>query len=314
LKLIETLRKLGVTSEESGLKFLDSSLRHSLKFWDWFVDWNSVFANAKRHSQNLKIWNQLIGTSDFESDCSSLLEQNPQIAQSIPALLVREGSGSTKFSLVQDISDLTLGDLEFDFSKPATTEDLRKSTIQFMIGTGLSKLFTSGTITNLNDYLVGVEAGLNSNARKNRSGTSMETVVEAFLNVFCKQHPSIKYLSQATTTEIKREWNIEIGSLGEGRRFDFAISDGRKLVLMEVNLYNSAGSKLDSIARSYPELEGFVKEAGHTFVWVTDGPGWKKSLSSLGKAFGNMDHLWNLEVLYAGALNDVFGVRTKQPD
>lgn len=308
MKLIETLKKLGVTSEESGFKFLDSSLRHSLKLWDWFVDWNSVFTNAKRHSENLEIWNQLIGTSDFEADCLLLLERNPQIAQSIPALLVREGSGSTKFSLVQDISDLTLEDLEFDFSKPAASENLRNSTIQFMIGTGLSKLFTSGAVTNLNDYLVGVEAGLNSNARKNRSGTSMETVVEAFLKVFCKQHPSIKYLSQATTGEIRRQWNIDIGSLGEGRRFDFAISNGHKLVLMEVNLYNSSGSKLDSIARSYPELEVFVKDAGHTFVWVTDGPGWKKSLSSLGKAFVNMEHLWNLEVLYSGALNDIFDV------
>lgn len=306
MKLIQTLSKLGITSEESGFKFLDSSLRHSLKLWDWFVDWKVVFANAKMHEENLEIWNQLIGTSDFETDCETLLESHPQIAQSIPALLVREGSGSSKFSLVQDISDLTQEDLEYDFSKPADSEELRESTIQFMIGTGLSKLFTSGSVTNLNDYLVGVEAGLNSNARKNRSGTSMETVVEAFLNVFCAKNPNINYLRQATTSEIKRQWSIDIGSLGEGRRFDFAISDGKRLVLMEVNLYNSSGSKLDSIARSYPELEGFVKNAGHTFIWVTDGPGWKKSLSSLGKAFVNMEHLWNLEVLYSGALNDIF--------
>jgi type II restriction enzyme len=306
MKLIQTLKKLGVTSEESGFRLLDSSLRPSLKLWGWFVDWDTVFGNAKKSRQHLNIWNQLIGTSNFSDDCDQLLVSHPEIVKAIPALLVREGRGGAKFSLVQDIADLTLDDVEYDFSKPATTPELRASAIEFMEGTGLSKLFTSASISNLNDYLVGVEAGLNSNARKNRSGTSMETVVEAFLKVFTQKNPSISYMSQATTSEIKRAWKIDIGDLGNGRRFDFAVSNGRKLVLMEVNLYNSSGSKLDSIARSYPELESFVKEAGHTFVWITDGPGWKKSLASLSKAFESMEHLWNLEILYSGALNDLF--------
>ena len=306
MKLLETLRKLGVTSDESGFNFLNSSLRPSLKLWSWFVDWEGVFSTAHKQRSNLDKWNTLLGTSDFETDCLALLEKNPEIVKSIPSLLVREGKSPSKFSLVEDITDLTVPDLQFDFSVNAVSVEQRLSAIQFMVGTGLSKLFTSGKVSNLNDYLVGVEAGLNSNARKNRSGTSMETVVEAFLKVMSDKNPKVKFINQATGSEIKRLWGIDIGDLGKGRRFDFAISDGTKLVLMEVNLYNSSGSKLDSIARSYPELEGFVKNAGHSFVWVTDGPGWKQSISSLSAAFGSMDYLWNLEILYSGALEELF--------
>jgi len=306
MKLLETLKKLGITSDDSGFSFLNSTLRPSLKLWNWFVDWDGVFLTAAKQRRNLDLWNSILGTEDFESDCLDLMERHPEIAKSIPSLLVREGKSPSKFSLVEDIADLTVPDLQFDFSVNAVSPEQRLSAVQFMVGTGLSKLFTAGNIGNLNDYLVGVEAGLNSNARKNRSGTSMETVVDAFLKALISKNPKLKYINQATGAEIKRLWGIDIGSLGNGRRFDFAISDGKKLVLMEVNLYNSSGSKLDSIARSYPELEVLVKNAGYSFVWVTDGPGWKQSLSSLNSAFGSMDYLWNLEILYSGALEELF--------
>ena len=35
------------------------------------------------------------------------------------------------------------------------------------------------------DYTIGVEAGLDSNARKNRGGTSMENIVEVFIKDIC---------------------------------------------------------------------------------------------------------------------------------
>ena len=48
---------------------------------------------------------------------------------------------------------------------------------EFLDSTGLTKILQSGQIKNLVDYVFGVEVGLDSNARKNRSGDIMENLV-----------------------------------------------------------------------------------------------------------------------------------------
>jgi type II restriction enzyme len=39
--------------------------------------------------------------------------------------------------------------------------------------------------TILVDYMIGVEAGIDSNGRKNRSGQAMENIVDIFIDDFC---------------------------------------------------------------------------------------------------------------------------------
>lgn len=305
MKLTNALKQLGIADEASGFELLQRGFRKSLKLWSWFVDWRKVFSGVSRLEPKLRIWDELLGTSDFEIDCFSLLEKHPEIVTVIPDLIVREGKSPRKFSVASDLTDLTKADLLFDFSVPATSPELRTSAVRFMVESGLSALFESGGVVSLRDYMIGVEAGLNSNGRKNRSGTSMEDVVGAYLQGFCDSSPDVSFIAQATPLRVKEEFGLDIQALGKDRRFDFAVHRGGKLVLMEVNLYNSSGSKLDSIARSYPELEEKVKAAGHTFVWVTDGPGWAKSMSSLRAAHLTMDHLWNIEILYSGAIREL---------
>ena len=47
--------------------------------------------------------------------------------------------------------------------------------------TGLFNLLQNHLVNNLYDYVLGVECGLNSNARKNRGGHLMEDAVEKFI-------------------------------------------------------------------------------------------------------------------------------------
>ena len=51
----------------------------------------------------------------------------------------------------------------------------------FMRETGLFHLLEKHLVNNLYDYVLGVECGLNSNARKNRGGHLMEDLVEKFI-------------------------------------------------------------------------------------------------------------------------------------
>jgi hypothetical protein len=209
------------------------------------------------------------------------------------------------FAIVSDISDLTKPDLVFDFSHPANSEADRKLALQFFKQTGLIKLFTKDGVKNLVDYVIGVEAGLDSNGRKNRSGTSMETIVESYLKQFCLTH-KLTYLPQATSSAIKSKWGFDVPVDKSSRRFDFAISNSKKLVLMEVNFYGGGGSKLKATAGEYRGLHNYLKDAGYEFVWITDGQGWESTKEPLGEAFEELDYIWNLNWLSRGYLEDLF--------
>lgn len=51
----------------------------------------------------------------------------------------------------------------------------------------LLKLFADKTIKNLVDYAVCVEVDLEARARKNRSGTAMDTIIGIYVKTICKK-------------------------------------------------------------------------------------------------------------------------------
>jgi type II restriction enzyme len=54
----------------------------------------------------------------------------------------------------------------------------------FFRESGLRDILADRKISNLSDYVFGIETGLDTNARKNRSGTLMEGIVEDFVRDF----------------------------------------------------------------------------------------------------------------------------------
>ena len=52
---------------------------------------------------------------------------------------------------------------------------------KFMRNTGLFDLLENHIINNLVDYIMGVEVGMDTNGRKNRTGEAMEDLVESYL-------------------------------------------------------------------------------------------------------------------------------------
>jgi type II restriction enzyme len=193
----------------------------------------------------------------------------------------------------------------FDFSKPANTDIEIEQALRFMQNTGLTRLFSKDGVKNLVDYVIGVEAGLDSNGRKNRSGTSMESVVEAYLEGFVKNR-KLEFIPQATPRKIKELWGFDVPVDKSSRSFDFAISDGELLVLMEVNFYGGGGSKLKATAGEYKGLYDLLNIPNVKFVWITDGEGWRTTKLPLKSAYEHIDYVWNLNWLSRGYLDDLF--------
>ncbi len=193
----------------------------------------------------------------------------------------------------------------YEFDNIKILNDRKKEQYyNFFLKTGLYNIFCDKEIKNLVDYIFGVEVGLNSNARKNRTGTVMENITNLFLRQFCQKNVHFSFIEQANKKKIKETFNVNINIDKNNRRFDFALYDKRKekLYLIEVNFYNSGGSKLKATAGEYKELNDFLKKQNLKFIWITDGKGWLKALNPLEETFYHNDNVINLQMLKDGIL------------
>lgn len=159
--------------------------------------------------------------------------------------------------------------------------------MEFLEGTGLADVFRGSGIKDLVDYVFGVETGLDTNARKNRSGEITESLIAS---IFSKA--GVVYRSQVSSKEFSRIAEV----LGADQKiFDFVIQTSHKTYLVEVNFYSGGGSKLNEVARSYTEIDYKVNSVdGYEFVWITDGVGWHSAKNKLEEAFYVIPSIYNL--------------------
>jgi type II restriction enzyme len=160
-------------------------------------------------------------------------------------------------------------------------------------------------VKNLVDYSTGVEVGLDSNGRKNRGGTLMESLVEEFVSDTCDKL-GYKYLAQANAKKIFETWGVNVKVDKSSRIIDFVINKNGHLFMIECNFYGGGGSKLKSTATEYVEMYQYWTKQGFDFIWITDGAGWKSTLKPLREYFDKADYLLNLEMLKDGILIYIF--------
>ena len=296
-------KKINCKTEDEVFNFLISNLKPSNTLWTYFVNWEKVIKNTRQIELSLNNLNYLLGKDEFDKEFRYLLKQNPSVAKIIPALVVRDGSNNKKFKILIDFKSKQLVYEDFDFTKETITgEDIEKI-LTFVKKTGLKDLIISKKIKNLVDYMIGVEAGIDSNARKNRGGQAMEDIVEVFIQDICK-NGQIRYLKEANAAKIKEEYGYDVPVDRSSRRYDFVIDNGKELFLIETNFYGGGGSKLKSTAGEYRNLSD-VLNGQYKFIWITDGYGWKTTSLPLRETFNHNDYVFTLAMLEKGILENL---------
>ncbi len=247
---------------------------------DKLVDWEKVIRNVKTNKLELNILNTLISNSEkeFDNSLKQIIEKHNSVFNLLPILIAyREKEKTYEF--------IDINNNEHSFVIKKENEKYNYDEIKlFLEQSNLKKLFLDKNITDLKDYLTGIEVGLDSNARKNRFGTIYENMIEDLL-----KSSNIKYKKQLTIKNVVKD--------GKDKRIDFLIEIKNKKYLLEVNFYNSGGSKLNETATSYIELNNQIKKTKekYEFIWVTDGNGWKKAKNSLKNAYLNIENVFNFD-------------------
>ena len=273
-----------------------STMRESIANYTYYVEFDTVYKNAESVKLELNMMNSLIGSKSIESDFKALLSKYPEILRCIPILIAKRESEI--FCMDND------GAFKYNFERQIYSIEQYAT---FMSKTGLFDLMSNRLVSNLYDYVLGVEVGLNSNGRKNRGGHLMEDLVESFI----KKAGFIEgktYFKEMYLSDLERKTGLNLSALSnEGstaKRFDFVIITKGQAYAIECNFYASGGSKLNETARSYKTLALESKGiAGFKFVWFTDGIGWNSARNNLRETFDVLDTLYNIKDLEEGVLN-----------
>jgi len=242
---------------------------------DYFTDFAKVIQNTNRLAIKLNQLNYLIGKNDLRNAIKELYNENPKVFEVLDILLAVRTKDKKK--TLNATGKFVL--LESYFTS-------LQGVITYIEETGLSEVFKNKNITNLVDYVFGVEVGLDTNARKNRGGDNMaKAVALKFKNA------NIPFKAEVNSTEFE-----EIKSLGQDlKRFDFVIRTKKKTYLIETNFYNSSGSKLNEVARAYTDIAPKINQyEKFEFVWITDGQGWLSAKNKLGEAYSLIPSIYNL--------------------
>lgn len=300
MKQLKYYRINGLDNKNAVFDHLINTLRPGVTDWEYFVNWDKVFYNTRAVETTLNTMNYLLGKEDFDSEFRYLAEKYPEIIKMIPVLIVRNGNNSSDYHVVT-VDGSTLSEVAFTFSKNLPNDHDITKAILFIRSSGLIRVFAQDGVKNLVDYVLGVEAGLSSNGRKNRGGTAMENVCEGLLKGF-----ELDYISQASPADIKNKFGIDLIGM-EGRRFDFAAKVEDRLYVIEVNCYSGRGSKLDKTASDYIGLQDSLRDQA-TFIWLTDGRGWYTAKNPLRKTFDQNDYIFNIEMVNNGAFIEALGL------
>ena len=271
------------------------TFKDNISDYKYYINFEKVYKNVEENKVEFNMLNSLLGSKNIEEDFINLVTKYPEVLKCIPILLA-----------VRNMEIPAMdeeGAFIYNFKK--INQNLEQY-IVFMNKTGLFDLLANRGVTNIIDFVLGVETGLDSNGRKNRGGHLMEELIEGYL-----KSEGVEYYKEMYLKDIEEKWGIDLSALSNNgksaKRFDFVVKTNSMVYGIETNFYTSGGSKLNETARSYKMIAEESKNIeGFKFVWFTDGKGWTSARKNLEETFDVLDSMYNINDVENGIMKELF--------
>lgn len=271
------------------------TFKDNISDYKYYINFEKVYKNVEENKVEFNMLNSLLGSKNIEEDFINLVTKYPEVLKCIPILLA-----------VRNMEIPAMdeeGAFIYNFKK--INQNLEQY-IVFMNKTGLFDLLANRGVTNIIDFVLGVETGLDSNGRKNRGGHLMEDLIEGYL-----KSEGVEYYKEMYLKDIEEKWGIDLSALSNNgksaKRFDFVVKTNSIVYGIETNFYTSGGSKLNETARSYKMIAEESKNIeGFKFVWFTDGKGWTSARKNLEETFDVLDSMYNINDVENGIIKELF--------
>lgn len=297
---------------EKRAEYFLENLMSTNKTIDYWVDWDKIKRNLKEHEANLNSLNYLIGKNKDIRLCAQKVFL--KFPDSIYTALILVGIRLKKSKEIDILDFPQMNTYQLDFRKnvlrqKAAANDIDRY-IDFFENIGLFKFLSTHPNLNLVDYVFGVELGMDTNARKNRSGTQNEKIIYKFIDEMCKRYNELEWGQQLRAKDIIKKWKLEnpLPGMKTDRKFDAVIfnTNNGKALICETNFFNSTGSKLSTVAGNYETIyEAISKGKNFDFVWISDGPAWSQTSHAIEDAMRVIPNILNLKMVQDGMLEEL---------
>lgn len=290
-------------STNDKLDYFMDTLSTTNRTPEYYVNWQKVNRNTKKYSGKLEVLDSLIGQPDVVNKAKQLFKEDPDLLKTVPTLIAARDN-KLDVLILDEEDNMEFYDIDF---KNIDIDNLDVY-IDFMKDAGVFDFLQYSVHKSLVDFVYGVETGLDSNGRKNRSGKVMEEILERNVAKICERL-NYKYKDQASAKWMEENWGVHVPVDKSERRFDVAIYDERrdKVYVVETNYYGGGGSKLKSVAGEFRSLNNLINASEYdvTFAWVTDGQGWHTARHPLSEAFQDIKNIFNLGMLKEDFIYDL---------
>lgn len=238
-----------------------------------YVKWEKLQENVREYELQLNDLNVLMASDEFEfkEKFERLYSQRAESFDILPLFISSRNKQIEYWSSDGEAK-------KYGFDKKETVFD-------FLVESGLREnLFMNNRYKNVLDYILGLEVGLSSNDKKNYTGTWMMNQIANLL-----KENDITFRKEVPYKEI-----IDANRIKD-KTFDFVFNKDDVTYCLEVNFFNTSGSKIYSEAERFIELNKELQNYEDIeFIWVTDGIGLKKNQTSINKAMKSIGNLYNL--------------------
>lgn len=238
-----------------------------------YVKWEKLQENVREYELQLNDLNALMASDEFEfkEKFERLYSQRAESFDILPLFISSRNKQIEYWSSDGEAK-------KYGFDKKETVFD-------FLVESGLREnLFMNNRYKNVLDYILGLEVGLSSNDKKNYTGTWMMNQIANLL-----KENDITFRKEVPYKEI-----IDANRIKD-KTFDFVFNKDDVTYCLEVNFFNTSGSKINSEAERFIELNKELQNYEDIeFIWVTDGIGLKKNQTSINKAMKSIRNLYNL--------------------
>lgn len=309
-------------SKEERINIFSESVLKTNRTFDFFIDYTKAEEVIKTYNIELNILNALVRNENYDEDFVKILKICPNVINLFPVLialshkeraLLKKGKENLTILDIDKIDsyvkvnyDNDLKEIEYIFcideNKKLAEEYIQKY-LEFTKRVGIKYLLTNVVKKHIIDYIIGCEIGLDTNARKNRSGKIFEKLLEPLLKGISDKY-NIKLNQQVKYSEfISKE--VLIKELKD-KKADFIFSNEEKILVIEANFFNDSGSKPNAIIESYTGRAEAVKNAGAEFLLITDGKKYhNETYEMLEKEFSRLDYILNYNMVKSGMLEDI---------
>lgn len=277
-------------SIDNIVEYFFSTLLLTNRTWAFYVNWQKVANLVAEFKVELSILEAVLDSTDEEF--TRIIRKYPEVVRVFPRLMAIRDD---KFSVLEN--PVSRKFVNYDFNKLPNSDKEVLSYVNYWKNSGLKLALKE--VSNLKDYLYGVEVGSDTNARKNRGGVEWEVLIE----------PIIREIAVRNGYEVvvRQKFEKLLKKLGQNkppqelsRNMDFIVYKGNKFIDIEANYFSGSGTKLEVpgayVNRSFDQ--GFTL----SLFLFTDGLGWETAPHRVREFFEKFPCVVNYQMAKEGVL------------